>query len=405
MSPGDFGYKDNIRDNLDFAPRTGFNWNVRGSNDLVIRGGTGLYFTILETQYNKSVLQNSLLNNAVFNNLPVRQDFLTNPTNGVTSYAQASTLNLVQTARIIADNYRNPYTWQSTIGFAKQLGSLTGLTVDLTHYNLYRDTLNSDPNLFYDPSTGYNKNAAVRPNAAYGQIFYWSPNGKGDYTALLSSLTRRASHNVQGGLTYTLVFSQHDENPITGASSVPAASNPFDYIGGEYATSAAFQRHTFRGWAVYDLPWDFSFGASYSLGSGNRYAATISATPYGQAGTQNRLNLGANGAPTNAITVPAGVLDRWEGPATIASGSVIPRNALDGTLFSRLDLRLTKVFKIYGSARATLFAELFNVFNHANYTGFNTVLSATAPATTALFGQPTAADVSRQGQLGFRVSF
>ena len=41
----DFGYKDDIRDNNNIAPRVGFTYNVGGKNDLVIRGGTGLYFT------------------------------------------------------------------------------------------------------------------------------------------------------------------------------------------------------------------------------------------------------------------------------------------------------------------------------------------------------------------------
>ena len=50
-------------------------------------------------------------------------------------------------------------------------------------------------------------------------------------------------------------------------------------------------------------------------------------------------------------------------------------------------------------------AEVFNVFNYANYTAFNTQLSATSAATTSRFGLPTAADVSRQAQFGFRVTF
>ena len=50
-------------------------------------------------------------------------------------------------------------------------------------------------------------------------------------------------------------------------------------------------------------------------------------------------------------------------------------------------------------------AEMFNLFNHANYTSFNTTLSATAAATTASFGQPTGDDIPREGQLGFRISF
>ena len=85
------------------------------------------------------------------------------------------------------------------------------------------------------------------------------------------------------------------------------------------------------------------------------------------------------------------MLDRWHGAETIGSGDVIPRNALEGTPYSRLDLRLTKEIKIGATLRASLIGEVYNVFNHANYTAFITQLSATNAATTARFGQPSTA--------------
>ena len=70
---------------------------------------------------------------------------------------------------------------------------------------------------------------------------------------------------------------------------------------------------------------------------------------------------------------------------------------------------ITKDFKLGGTSRVQLVAEVFNLFDHANYGSYNTSLSATAPATTALFGTPNqntgTAYVSRQGQLGFKVQF
>jgi hypothetical protein len=83
----------------------------------------------------------------------------------------------------------------------------------------------------------------------------------------------------------------------------------------------------------------------------------------------------------------------------------IPRDALMGTPYNRMDLRLTKTVKLQGALRAQLFLEVFNVFNYANYTAFNTTLSPTAAATTAAFGKPTADDIPREGQLGFRFTF
>jgi hypothetical protein len=402
MAPGDFGYKKGMRDNRDVAPRAGFTWNVGGGNDLVIRGGTGLYFTYLQTQYTYSPQLYSRMITASFNN-DGKPGFIVDPTRGVATFDQALTAAPPQAARIITPEFRNPYTWQSSIGFQKQVNAETAIEADLVHYNEYRDTRSIDPNLFYDPATGYNKNPSQgRPNPQWGQILYLVSTGQQDYTALSTGLTRRLKHHIQGGVTYTLMLAMHDDG--TPGLVSPTANNQFDYLDGEYATSAAFQRNTLRAWSVYQMPWGISAALSYAYGSGNRYNATIATAPYGKTGS-NRLNLTATGGATAAITIPAAVLDQWGGPAVINSGTVIPRDALEGLPYSKFDLRVTKDVKLGPSLKASLIGEVYNLFNHANYTGYATQLSATSAATTARFGQPSASSVSRQGQLALRIAW
>ena len=161
-----------------------------------------------------------------------------------------------------------------------------------------------------------------------------------------------------------------------------------------------------------------SASVSYFYGSGNQFAATINTAVYGKPGT-NRLNLTAAGAPTNAIVVPTTatlangdvieIASRFNGPSTIASGDTIPRNALQGLPLHKVDLRLTKDIRLVGSAKISLIGEVYNLFNHHNYGSYNLNLSATAAATTALFGQPQQntgnAYVPRQAQFAFRVGF
>ena len=367
----------------------------------MVRGGTGLYYALPQTQYTYSPQLFSRMITASFNNdgLP---NFVEDPTRGVETYDQAAAKAPPQAARIFDPDFKNAFTWQSSIGFQKQFGPVTGLEVDLVHYSMYNDLRTVDPNLTYDPATGYNRPAATRPNAQWGQIVYFVPTGRQNYTAIATGLNRRLQHNFQGGITYTWMAQMHDDG--TASLTNPAANNQFDYLDGEYATSTMFQRHTFRLWGVFELPWGFSSSATYSYGSGNRFNTTIATAPYGKPG-QNRLNLTAAGGPTAAITVPAEMDERWEGPMTVASGEVIPRNALLGTPYHRLDLRLSKDIGLPGRAKLQLIGEIFNVFNHDNYTGFITQLSATSAATTARFGQPSAASIARQGQVGFRASW
>jgi hypothetical protein len=202
------------------------------------------------------------------------------------------------------------------------------------------------------------------------------------------------------------MFSMHDDGGIGYTS--PTANNPFDYIDGEYATAQAFQRHTLRTYAMYQAKWGLSTSITYSYGSGNRYGASISATPYGKTGT-NRLNLTNSGGRAGTIVIPAAVADRFDGPTTITSGMVIPRNALKGLPLHKVDLRITEDLRLGGTRRVTLIAEVFNLFNHANYGSYATALSATNASTTAAFGRPQQVDgnafVPREAQLGFRIAF
>jgi hypothetical protein len=423
----DYGYKDGIRDNRNVAPRGGFTYNVGGKNDLVVRGGTGLYFTTPVSNMTFSPQIYSQMVTASFlppasGRCPDGSLWMTNPACGVTTYAQAKAVAPAQSPRIISPDYKNPYTWQSSIGFQKQINQVTGFELDLTHFNEYRDTRTIDPNLFYNPATGYNQSPAAvngvanRPNIAYTQIAYFVSTGHRDQTQVSMALNRRFKNNFQSGLTYTYMVSMHDDGNI--GYTAPGQNNQFNYLDGEYATSTDYQKNTLRAFALYRFPFGISASVSYFYGSGNQFAAAIAAAVYGKPGT-NRLNLTATGGATNVIVIPTtatlangdviDIASRFNGPTTINSGDTIPRDALQGLPLHKVDLRLTKDIKLTGSMKISLIGEVYNLFNHHNYGSYNTNLSATAAGTTALFGQPQQntgnAYVPRQAQFAFRLGF
>ena len=391
---GDFGYKTGTRDKLAFGPRGGFVYNVGGRNDLVIRGGTGIYynFPVSNVTYRQQFYNTSVT--AVF--LPTDKNFsMANPTGGVTAdqvLSGAVPLPPQQTT-IIAPDYRDPFGWQSSIGFQKQLGATMSFDVDLTDLEELRQVRSRDVNLFYDPVTGYNKDPAIfgRPNPAYGLDQWLTSDGKTQSRLLSSSFTRRFSHNFQAGATYTRTLSMKDNT--TGFGYL--ANNQFD-PNADWAQSTGFQRDTLRANGIINLPWQFAVAGSFFYGSGSHYNASSSSSPYSKPGT-NRLNIGA------PITIPAAILDRWEGPAVIATGSVWPRDALVGLPLHKVDLRLTSHIKVVNNVKVELLAEVFNVFNWSNYGSYNTTI------TSASFGQPLAnsgnAYVPREGQFGVRVVF
>jgi hypothetical protein len=395
LQPGEKLYPGGLRDINNIAPRGGFNWNVGGKGSLVVRGGSGLYFSVPDS--NTTFSQQSfnaeriLVNSFPYDNLP---NFVQDPTRG---RSQADYVNGVyplpaQSPRVIAHDYRMPYTWQSTIGAQGQVAEIWGIEGDYTYWKGYNFARQRDPNLFYDPVTGYSRNptTAGRPDPAYGVIQWLESNGAADYGALSAAVNRRYRNNWQASLSYTLLLFQNDNT----TNFQYQGNNPFN-PDAEWARSTEFQRHTLRLNGIWRLKYDFSVSGAYLYGSGNYYQTNFAANPFGHGGVTRYVT-----APT---TVADDVADRFDGPTSFAVGDVIPRNALLGLPLHRVDLRLSKDVNLPGGVKVTGIAEVFNLFNHENYGAYNSQVNSTT------FGAPRQmllnAYQPRVMQLAFRVGF
>lgn len=394
LEPGARLYPGGLRDLLNIAPRGGVTWNVGGQGRLVVRGGSGLYYSIPDS--NTTFSQQSFNGERIlvnsFNN-DGQPGFLLDPTRGRTAQDFLSGRFPLppQSPRVIAHDYRMPYTWQSTLGFQTQFGTLWGVEADLAHWKGYNFGRQRDPNLFFNPATGYNRNPNTgRPDPKFTRIQWLESNGRADYAALSSGLTRRYNGRWQAAATYTLMLFMNDNT--TGFQF--EGNNPFDPEA-EWARSTEFQRHTFRINGIWRLPYSVSLAGAYFFGSGNYYATTFAANPFG--------HTGANRYVTAPVTIPESVRSRFDGPTTFAVGDVVPRNALKGEPLHRVDLRLSKDVPLPGGMRLTGIAEVFNLFNHRNIGAYN------AQVNSATFGQPRQnllnAYQPRVAQLAFKVSF
>ncbi len=381
IAAGDNLFKTDIRDIKNIAPRGGFSWNVKGDGSFVIRGGSGLYYSIPDS--NTTFSQQSFngerirVNSFVNDRLP---GFIQDPTRGKTAQDFISGKYPLppQAPRVIAHDYKMPYTWQSTIGFQKQLGPVMMFEADFTKSKAYNQARSRDLNLFYNPANGYNLNpnaATGRPDPNYTTISWLESTGRADSAQISAALHRRFRNNLQASMTYSYTISQNDNT--TGFQYQP--NNVFDTTDADYARSTEFQRHTLRLNALYNLPWGFSVSGAYLYGSGNYYANLISTSPFGAGASQNRLLLPTAAAitvpqtiaisPTIPTTVP--VASRFSGPAVIAPGTSVPRNALVGLPLHKVDLRITKDVKLQGDLKLTGILEGFNVLNHANFGAYN----------------------------------
>ena len=186
--------------------------------------------------------------------------------------------------------------------------------------------------------------------------------------ALATSFKRRYSKNFQVGVTYTLMFYKHDTG-IGSAGFGAMQLNNFD-INTDWATSKDFQRHTLRANGVWTLPKGFSFSAFFGYGSPNPVVHD----------QHERRSAGhrRHAHPERPDGHPAQQLLRRlvpdAGPAPVQGRAI-------------------------GEVKMTGIAEVFNLYNHAQYT-YNTLETSAASARgTARPDQP------RTGQLAVKMSF
>ena len=166
-------------------------------------------------------------------------------------------------------------------------------------------------------------------------------------------------------------------------------------IDAEYGTSGLDRRHHFVGNWVSRLPWDFMFGGIVSTGAGRPLNPTTG-------------GVDVNGdAQTGGDRPLCGIDPRFLVGCTslgIASGERVPRNAFLSNSTLKLDLRLSRLFRLR-TVTIDPSLEVFNLFNRQNYdpARYNRSLSS------ATFGAPGRSDLlpylPRQMQLGLRVTF
>lgn len=395
LDPGDRLYPGRLRDINNIAPRGGFNWNVGGTGSLVVRGGSGLYFSTPDsnTTFSQQSFngQRILVNSFPYDGMP---GFVQDPTRGRTpeDFTSGRFPLPAQSPRVIAHDYKMPYTWQSTLGAQGQVAEIWGIEADFTHWKGYNFARQRDPNLFFNPLTGYNLNptAAGRPDPKYGRIQWLESNGSADYGAVSAALNRRYRNGWQASVVYTLLIFMRDDT----TNFQYEGDNPFD-PDAEWARSTEFQRHTLRLNGIWRLGWDMSLSGAYLYGSGNYYATTFAANPFGHTGTTRYV--------TTAVTVAESVQDRFDGPSSLTPGDVVPRNALRGFPLHRVDIRVSKDINLPRGTKLTGIAEVFNLFNHENYRAYNAQVNSTT------FGEPRQnllnAYQPRVVQLAFRMSF
>jgi len=421
-----------------FAPRVGIAWDPFKKGTTSVRAGYGIYFDQLSFSFPETGL--------VATNPPFQAQATLNPVTLDNPLAGNPTVSLtVPTVAGIDQNFKTPYVQSWSLDVQHQLNSKTLFTVGyfgsrgvhlsgLIDANLlppgFAITQTCRTNSVNPPTFGpcqvagtqFTSSTAelilnqIRPFRGYGPVRLLQTRFNSNYHSLQVSAQRRFSRSSQINLAYT--WSKNLTDSQNESSTAP--QNPYQ-LHDEYGRANLDRRHVLSINYIYELPffenqanltgkllggWQIS-GITYYF-TGLPFTATtanIDAPGLGLLGASPsgfRPNVicdpNSGGAKTFAqffntacfANVPAGV-------NRVGNES---RGVITGPSTTRFDATLAKSFRFDETKSVQLRWEVFNVFNHTNFT--TVALALSTPAT---FGTVTGVRDPRNMQLGVKFIF
>jgi hypothetical protein len=349
-----------------------------------------------------------------------RADFAANPFNGpVPTYTQAFaswhadvasgcaarstlTVSACRFNRIInilsPPNPTTPYSYQSSVGLQRQLGTTMSVESDFTINDTRGAQNGQNVNQAFNPATGYNypyNDRSKKPYPGWDAITMRMRTAEANVYGWQTALNKRMSNHWQGSATY-LYSREYDYQSAprqpgcqypttltaTGGFTCSVPITLSEVIADEWYLSTN-QRNRFVFNGILDASHGIQVSGLYFYGD-NGYTQVISGVD----------PIGSNNAITRVRN----------------DGSIIPRNSVKNPAIHRVDMRVQRRFQITSRVGVDGIFEVFNLFNHGNFGTFVVSERVAAQSNGALhLGSPQFNNVlayqPRMMQLGFRATF
>jgi len=353
-------------DKNNFSPRVGFAWDIHGNARSVVRGGYGIYFDqsflnvpLFAVQLANPEIYASFLNDgdnlAIDSAPPTIPRPLSNPLPG-------------SRGRTIDPNFVAPYSQQSNVGFAQELGKNMALEFDYVHilglheftsldinprtgplHNAQRgDSAGSFPRVLAPQFTAHAAEllAAFGTTSPFARITTAQSVSRSRYDGFTVTFKRRYANKYQLNAHYTLAKSRAWFGQSSDFGN--QAQNVFDQWNPEnFGPTDTDERHRFVLSGVFDLPWGFQVAPIFQAASPRPYSIFPSCG----------CDINRDGVTVDRDSVNPGVDDQHH----------LPLNPIRGDSFKQLNVRVSKFFNFGERAKLGLFFEAFNVFNTANF--------------------------------------
>jgi outer membrane receptor protein involved in Fe transport len=422
--------------NRNFDPRVGLAWDVFGDHKTSVRAGLGIFHDTLQTY----TFSSAYLTNPPY--LTENQVFTSGDPYWPTPFVGGGTPLLSNTNGTYYGIHTTPYSLQYTLSIQRQLPGNTLLTVGYqgtrgVHLLAFHDfnapvpTINNGVYTFVHPDA-VNPNileANAVPDPNFGSLDMLDTTSYSAYNALQLGLQHRLSSNLVFQFSYTwshCIDGSYAYAGLGGNNVTSSNTNPYDWAADKGNCSFDL-RQVIAANAVYVLPfkgnrlvegWQITgieawhTGVPFSLGEGTQ--------PY----LDNNFDTPRPNYVAGCDVYADQNVHQWYNPACFTASAYgtlgdVGRNALVGPGFVETDLGVMKETRITERVGIQFRAELFNLFNHPNFsypvtsvfsagsaaTNYQSTAVATAGQITSLVGSGGLSSVARQTQFSVKLLF
>ncbi|OFW42813.1 MAG: hypothetical protein A3J28_06030 [Acidobacteria bacterium RIFCSPLOWO2_12_FULL_60_22] len=400
-----------------FAPRLGFAWDILGDGKTAVRGGFGMFYDQIETEFKARTGPN----------LPFWGTVQVANPPFPAGFSGGASAPALPAPEAIDFGLSVPVRLQYNVNVQRQITSNTVITIGYVGSEAYHLIRMSDlntavPQILAD-GTRFYPAGAPRVNPALASSQFISSDATSSYQGLDLEVAQRFSHGLRYKVSFTYAKTIDSASAIVGDWSIGASTTTMqaDNLGRDRGLSSFDVRRNLVGNLTYDLPWQNSARAAARWIGGWQVSGIVTLSdgmPFtassGFRRSQNQQNTVSdrpNLLPGKSKNPILGGPDRYYDPTVFALPPAgfygnLGRNTLITPGFATVDFTLTKVIPVRERLKMDFRAEFFNLLNRANFGLPGRTIFNSGGAIIGAAGRITSTvNTSRQIQFGLKLLF